>query len=72
MKRDYSTFVTLPQKTSLNINSQVNIVKKISQINCVFKNTNALVPYGIKGPNVACTLVRVKRRRIGYYLSKSF
>lgn len=35
MKRDYSTFVTLPQKTSFHISTPVNIFKQIMQYRCI-------------------------------------
>ena len=35
MKRDYSTFVSLPQKTSLHISTPANIFKKIMYYKCM-------------------------------------
>lgn len=35
MKRDYSTFVTLPQKTSIHISIPANIFKQIIYYRCI-------------------------------------
>jgi len=72
MKRDYSTFVQLPQKTSLLIDSQVNKFKNVTQINCVLNSQRTFVPYTLKGQYVGCTLIRLKRRKFSHNLSKSF
>jgi len=72
MKRDNSTFVQLPQKTSLHIDSQVNNLKNIMQINCMMKHKNAFVPFSLKGQYVGCTLIRLKRKEFSYNLSKTF
>jgi len=72
MKKDYSTFVQLPQKTSLLIDSQVNKLKNVTQINSVLNSKKTFVPYVLKGQDVGCTLIRVKRRKYGYSLSKTF
>jgi len=72
MKRDYSTFVLLPQKTSSHIDSQVNKFKNVTQINCALSSQKTFVPYILKGQYVGCTLIRLKRRKFSYNLSKSF
>lgn len=73
MKRDYSTFELLPQKTSLHIDSQVNNLKNVTQINGVAKkHKKTFVPYILKGQYVGCTLIRLKRRKFNYNLSKAF
>jgi len=62
MKRDYSTFDLLPQKTSLHIDSQVNNLKKVTLKKCVLENKKSCIPYSIKGQYIGCTLIHLKRR----------
>jgi len=60
MKTDYSTFVQLPQKTSLCIDSQVNMSKAITQKKCVIKNS--IRPINSTGKPTGADLVKLKRR----------
>ena len=63
MKRDNSTFDLLPQKTSLHIDSQVNNLKKITQLLCVIKkNIKSYVSIVLIEQNVAAVLIKVKYR----------
>ena len=73
MKRDYSTFELLPQKTSLHIDSQVNNLKNVTLLNSVQKNKKTeYIPYILKGQYIGCTLIHLKRRMYSHYLSKAF
>jgi len=73
MKSKYSTFDSLPQKTSLHIDSQVSILKNVTQINGVSKKYKlGYIPYTLKGQYVGCTLIRLKRRKFTHNLSKAF
>jgi len=73
MKSKYSTFDLLLQKTSLHIDSQVNNLKNVTQINGVAKKYKiTYVPYTIKGQYIGCTLIRLKRRKFNHNLSKAF
>jgi|GEM_PF-2842963 len=73
MKRDYSTFELLPQKTSLHIDSQVNNLKNVTLLNGVAKKKKAsYIPYILKGQYIGCTLIHLKRRVYSHYLSKAF
>ena len=60
MKRDNSTFDLLPQKTSFHIDSQVNILKKITQLLCVIKKN--IKSYVSIEQNVAAVLIKFKYR----------
>jgi len=73
MKRDYSTFDLLPQKTSLHIDSQVNNLKNVTLPNGVAKKKKTTyIPYVLKGQYIGCTLIHLKRRMYSHYLSKAF
>lgn len=72
MKIDSATFDLLPQKTSSDIDSQVNTLKIDTQINCVLKNKKTYAPDTLKGQYVGCTLIRLKRRRFDRNLSSVF
>ena len=70
MKRDYSTFVLLPQKTSLHISTPANILKNYMHILCVkiksIKNyTSAL----IAKQNFVSNLIEYKYRMFCDYHS---
>jgi len=66
MKRDYSTFVLLPQKTSLYIDSQVNNLKRITRLKNVLKlaSMQVLLPFNLIGENLYMSIVKLINRKL--------
>ncbi|PHS07977.1 MAG: hypothetical protein COA88_07650 [Kordia sp.] len=63
MKRDYSTFVQLPQKTSQHADSQVSMVKNITRlIGVIKKSIKNYILIVLIEQNVEAVLIKFKYR----------
>lgn len=72
MSNHYSNIDTLPQKTSLNIDTPVNYLKNVTQINSVQKNKKVCAPIIFREQLAGSNLIRLKRRKFGHTLSKVY
>lgn len=70
MSNHYSKLDTLPQKTSFKIDTHVNNIKNVTQINCVQKNKKVCAPISLNEQYIGSNLIRLKRRKFGHSLSK--
>jgi len=55
-------FDKLPQNFLLNIDSQFNNFKKMTQANCVQKKKNSYIYISLLGQHIGCTLIHLKRK----------
>mgnify|MGYP005994110455 CR=1 FL=1 len=70
MKRDYSIFVQLPQKTSIHISTPANILKNCMHVLCVkIKSIKYYISVLVAEQNLVSNLIEYKYRMFCDYHS---